>query len=262
LTTSQSETPLPGGIRHGQTVRVGDTVRKPAGPWTPTIHALLKHLSARGFPVPQPLGIDEKRREILSFIDGRASHWPWPDYLKTLDGIERVGAMLRRYHEVVADFAPASPCIWQDCESRPPIGNEIVCHGDFGPYNIIWRNSEIVGVIDWEFARPALPMRDLAWAALTAIPLRVDEGDPTIVFRPTLAEARLRLQSLLSAYGYSHRSEVIDAAIILREEMTDKITTRGTQGLEPWQALLAAGVPEGNARDNAWLIEHRNFLLT
>lgn len=30
-------------------VRIGDTVRRPAGPWTPTVHALLGHLHAAGF---------------------------------------------------------------------------------------------------------------------------------------------------------------------------------------------------------------------
>jgi len=37
-------------------VRVGNTVRRAAGPWTPTIHAFLRHLRANGFGlVPEPL---------------------------------------------------------------------------------------------------------------------------------------------------------------------------------------------------------------
>ncbi len=47
-------------------MRVGDTVRRAAGPWTPTIHALLRHLRASGLSmVPEPLGIDEQGREII-----------------------------------------------------------------------------------------------------------------------------------------------------------------------------------------------------
>src|SRR5262249_49783642 len=42
-----------------------DTVRRPAGPWTPAVHALLTHLHAAGFHgAPRPLGIDEHGREI------------------------------------------------------------------------------------------------------------------------------------------------------------------------------------------------------
>ena len=40
-------------------VRVGDTVRRPAGPWTPAVDALLRHLEDVGFPgAPRALGRD------------------------------------------------------------------------------------------------------------------------------------------------------------------------------------------------------------
>jgi hypothetical protein len=41
--------PLAGGNVSGGVVRVGDTVRRPAGFWTPAVHALLKHLHEAGF---------------------------------------------------------------------------------------------------------------------------------------------------------------------------------------------------------------------
>ncbi|MGH3171034.1 MAG: hypothetical protein ACRDN0_34865 [Trebonia sp.] len=66
-----TEIPLPGGNMNGGVVRVGDTVRRPAGPWTPAVHALLAHLHAVGFAgAPRPLGIDEHDREILTFVPG------------------------------------------------------------------------------------------------------------------------------------------------------------------------------------------------
>ena len=45
--TSQ-EIPLHGG-NVSTVVRVGDTVRRNAGPWTPSVHALLRHLEYVGF---------------------------------------------------------------------------------------------------------------------------------------------------------------------------------------------------------------------
>lgn len=52
-------------------VRVGDTVGRPAGPWTPAVHDLLHHLSAAGFAgSPRVLGVDELDREILEFVPG------------------------------------------------------------------------------------------------------------------------------------------------------------------------------------------------
>jgi hypothetical protein len=51
-----AEEQLDGGNIDGA-VRVGDTVRRAAGPWTPAVHALLAHLVAKAFPgAPRPLG--------------------------------------------------------------------------------------------------------------------------------------------------------------------------------------------------------------
>jgi hypothetical protein len=65
---TRNEIPLEGGNASGGVVRTGDTVRRPAGPWTPAVHALLGHLRAAGFPgAPRPLGLDEHGREVLTF---------------------------------------------------------------------------------------------------------------------------------------------------------------------------------------------------
>lgn len=41
--TDAEELPLGRGV--GPVFRVGDRVHRPAGPWTPTVHALLDHLT-------------------------------------------------------------------------------------------------------------------------------------------------------------------------------------------------------------------------
>ena len=33
-----------------EVVRIGDRVYRPAGPWTPAVQALLRHLEGAGFP--------------------------------------------------------------------------------------------------------------------------------------------------------------------------------------------------------------------
>src|ERR1044071_5058641 len=77
-------------------VRVGDTVRRASGPWTPTIHALLRHLRATGFAmVPEPLGIDEQGREIISLLPGAVATYPLADYVLAEATLVRVAQMLR-----------------------------------------------------------------------------------------------------------------------------------------------------------------------
>ena len=64
------EIPLAGG-NVTPVVRVGETVRRVPGPWSPAVHRLLDHLAARGVDgAPRFLGLDAQGREILSYITG------------------------------------------------------------------------------------------------------------------------------------------------------------------------------------------------
>jgi hypothetical protein len=66
-----TEHPLGGGNVAAGIVRVGDTVRKPAGYWTPAVEALLSHLWRRGFTgAPRPLGRDVEGRQVLEYVPG------------------------------------------------------------------------------------------------------------------------------------------------------------------------------------------------
>ena len=64
------------------------------------------------------------------------------------------GATMR----AVADFTPPSPPVWRHGPQAIGAG-EIVLHGDFGPHNLIWSPVELVGVIDFELARPGVPRK-------------------------------------------------------------------------------------------------------
>ena len=56
----------------GGAVRIGDTIRRPTGPWTPAVHALLEHLLEQGLrAVPRAHGYDARGREILDYLPGR-----------------------------------------------------------------------------------------------------------------------------------------------------------------------------------------------
>ena len=46
-----------------------------------------------------------------------------------------------------------------------------IVHGDWAPNNVVWRDGAIVGVIDWDLARPGDPLDDLAFAAWLWAPL-------------------------------------------------------------------------------------------
>ena len=78
----QVEIPLAGGDVTEGVVRVGDTVRRPVGPHSPLVHALLAHLESIGFEgAPRFLGIDEAGREVLSYVDGEVAGRPRPPWI-------------------------------------------------------------------------------------------------------------------------------------------------------------------------------------
>lgn len=204
--TEVSERPLPGG-NIGGAVRAGDTVRRSTGPWTPAVHALLRHLESAGFAEsPRVLGLDERDREVLTFIEGETvgDTWPWPSWTRDDDLLVQAGQLLRRYHEAVSSFRPEGNLRWRFASGSLPPG-QIVCHNDAGVHNVVVRGGRIVGLIDWDVAGPDEPSADLAFAAWSWVPLH----DPSLLpahgwTEPPDQHRRLRL--LLDAYGLDDRT--------------------------------------------------------
>ena len=97
---------------HRRVVRVGDTVRRPVHPWSPTIHEVLRHLEAVGFPyAPRLLGIDADGREVLTYIEGESGGAAWSRVVGDA-GLVAMARLLRDYHDAVRDFRPAAVAGW------------------------------------------------------------------------------------------------------------------------------------------------------
>ncbi len=62
------ETRLAGGATNDGVFRVGDTVRRPG---SPLMREVLRHLEQAGFDAaPRWLGVDDRGRDVLTWIDG------------------------------------------------------------------------------------------------------------------------------------------------------------------------------------------------
>jgi Ser/Thr protein kinase RdoA (MazF antagonist) len=248
---TQSGEPLAGGLVEGRVVRVGQTVRREAGPWTPTHQALLAHLQNKGFAAPVPLGLDDQGREVASWLPGRASNWPWPPALLATEGARAVGALLRAYHAAVADFAPRAPAVWRHGPQPIALG-EIALHGDFGPHNLIWSPDELVGVIDFELARPGRPIEDAGFSVVRVAQLRPDPATRPPGF-DTPPDRRVRLEAFAAGYGAAC-SDLVAAALQAQHDEIDRIARLGGAGLEPWATFRRRGL-EATAREELNWIE-------
>jgi len=247
---TQTGQPLAGGLVEGRVVRLGETVRREAGAWTPTHQALLAHLQNKGFPAPVPLGLDEAGREVVSWLPGRAANWPWPPALLATQGARQVGALLRRYHGAVAGFAPPSPAIWRHGAEAVSAG-QIVLHGDFGPHNLIWSGGRVSGVIDFELARPGDAMEDTGFAVVRAAQLRPDEQTrpPGFAAPPDRAA---RLAAFAEGYGCA-RDDLVRAARQAQRDEIDRIERFGAAGLEPWSTFRRRGIDDLARQELAWI---------
>ncbi|WP_153506174.1 NUDIX domain-containing protein [Cumulibacter manganitolerans] len=227
-------TPLPGGATGGA-VRIGDTVRRPTGPWTPAVHAVLTHLR-RVAQTPDVLGDDARGREVLSYIPG-ATIRPDTDDLTDAQ-IASCGRVLREIHDALATFRPEGELTWRYGTRRLDDG-EVVCHNDPGAYNWAFRGDEAVGLFDWDMAGPGDPLDDLAFLAWTSVPLYRDIQPARIAHR---------LAVLAAAYGTYSPVVLLDAARRRMRVACERIAAGIDRG-DPGMANLAKVGEPARTRD-------------
>jgi phosphotransferase family enzyme len=232
------EETLPGGRTTGA-VRIGETIRKPAQPWSATVQAVLGHLESVGFAgAPRARGFDEHGREILTYLPGRTvgEHLPWPEWIYSDSALTQVGRWLRRLHDTTADFVPPAGATW--LSGRPWRPGLIIGHQDVAPYNAVWNDDGLIGFVDWDTAAPSTRELDLAFAALTWVPLHARDVVARQGFRAFDDRPR-RLHVLLDAYDYGSDRAGFGAAVAARARVNAAAIHRLAAGGEAiYQALL------------------------
>ena len=220
---------LAGGNVAAGVVRVGGTVRKPAGFWTPAVEALLAHLSERGFDgAPRALGRDERGRQVLEYVPG-----PMAQDQPLLDaaGLYRVGRLIRDLHDASAGFEPPPGARWN--VAIAPDREELICHHDLAPWNLVLGPDRWV-FIDWDGAGPGSRLWDLAYAVKGFVPLE-DGGDP--------AADGPRLRALADGYGLDlEQRERLPPLIEAHARGMAGLLEHGARtGTQPWARLYAEG---------------------
>jgi hypothetical protein len=234
--------------------RVGDTVRRRAGAWTPAVHALLRYLESVGFEAPRVRGMDEQGREILEYIDG-AAHPGWPepapDWVTDDDHLAAGARLLRQYHDLVEGFARPAGAKWRFVAPTAP---EIICHNDWAPWNALFRGRRLAVMLDWDMAGPGTRLWDVANTAYCWVPLRSGSG------KFAIGERARRLRRFCDAYGLSDRASVLD---VMKERtlfVGRFVAEQARAGDKGFTKLADWDVPARMQRDAAYLDEHRAVL--
>jgi Ser/Thr protein kinase RdoA (MazF antagonist) len=260
MTSPEDAVLLEGG---GRTLvhRRGNTVIRNAGPWTPTVHALLRHLEAAGFgaaPRPVGSGFDADGRETLTYIEGEFTQpGPW-----SLDGAAALGTLLRDLHRATGSFRPPAGARWMPWHGRDLGGpGTVIGHCDVAPWNIVARGGLPVALIDWEVAGPVDPLTELAQLCWLNAKLH-DDIVAEIEGLPSVADRARQLAAIVDAYGLSapQRRGFFDRIVEFVVSDTAAEADQAAVMPELTAHPVALWAMAWRARSAAWLLRNRRPL--
>ena len=248
------ERPFVGG-NVSDAVRVGDTVHRRAGPHSPAVHALLRHVVNAGLLAPCPIGFDEHGREVLTYLEGRTEvGWPTPqpEWVYSSECLRGAARLLRQFHDISATFVPPEDAQWRVIA---PTRHEVICHNDWSPHNAIFREGIPVGMLDWDQAGPGSRAWDVARSAYSWIPLYPSDR------RFGLPERATRLRQWCDAYGDIAPGEALETLIAALPFHATNLEQRFAAGDTSYAKLIGWNVPDRLRREAVVLEEQRAELL-
>ena len=235
-------------------VRVGDTVRRTAGRWTPAVHALLRYLEDVGFEgSPRVLGFDDQGREVLTYLPSDASA-PWSDV-----ALAGTGRLLRRLHDALAGFVPPADAVWRCPPSARRADSGPIGHNDLCTDNTVYANGVPYGFIDWDMAGPAPPLHDIALTAMNFTPLASGRFQPPGC--PPTAKRAARFRVFCDAYGIEDGLALLDAVEEFQRDALLDMLEHGRHGISPYRIFLGNGQDRVVRRNLEWLRDNRHELV-
>jgi hypothetical protein len=248
-------TPLVGGLANaGKVVRIGDTVRRPASANRAAVHALLDHLERVGFDgAPRVLGVDERDRSVLTYVEGDVAVPPYPAWSASAELLVSVAELQRLFHDAVRSFVAPPDAAWTTALTpRVPNAGAMVGHNDLCLENVVCRDGRAIAFIDFDFAAPVEPLWDVAIALRHWAPLKHPDD---------LDEARAgvdqvaRFGAYCDVYGVpeASRRRVVRLGLRFLDLAYATMKARADAGLPAYVDAWANGYGGQNRRARTWV---------
>lgn len=208
------------GGNSNRVIKDGGTVVRDTGAWSPFVHALLRYLTAAGFsesPVVLEVGENQER---LSFINGEVGHYPLKPYMQTDAMLVEVAQFLRRFHDLTQHFVIPPDAVFQQVFNSQT--HEVICHNDFAPYNCVFKDGHLVGLIDFDVASPGTRLWDIAYAVYRYAPLTNPGHTRDCGWQP-VPDRATRLRLFCDAYGLENPLELIPTVLKRLEFLVERM---------------------------------------
>lgn len=258
-------------LLHGGNVnevtRIGNTVHRTTD-WNPFVHKLLRHLEKQDFEgAPKFIGIDDKGREILSFIPGEVPGNHYPDfkpYIWSDRSLIKCAELLRHYHDAVQGFEISSfrPSIENENLVIKGYEDEVICHNDAALYNIVFKDESPIALIDFDLAAPGPRIWDIVYMLYTSVPLASFAIDYTtgksIKYDAELhaADRRRRISLFFKSYGISQPNDIKSWTIRRIKTLCNTLTQGAAQGNKAYQKMIEEGHVSHYEKEIIFLQEH------
>lgn len=256
LATMDDAEELQGGLNLVR--RVGSTVIRPAGDHTPSVHRLLRHVRAHGFQhAPEPLALDVvAETETLSFMPGEVGQYPLPEAFRTDETLVAAARLLRAYHAATVGFEITERDIWY-LPTREPA--EVICHGDFAPYNCALAEDGKLSMFDFDTAHPGPRLADIGYAAYRWVPLTDPSNNDGF---GDLDEQRRRFRLFCDTYGDGDLAAVLDHAAQRLTELVDLMRRSAGEGHAAFASHVAEGHDQRYLNDIAHIRDNADHLAS
>ncbi len=170
-----------------------------------------------------------------------------------------IGDLLRRFHRAASGFVAPPDARWQG-GFTPGCVPSVVCHNDPVVGNVVFSGERAIALINFDFAGPYDPLRDLAIAAQHWVPLADPED---LIGASTSWSPSERLLGMADSYALARENlgRLLDLVDAYLERGREGVRTRVEAGQERFIAYWEAGLGDRLARALGWVRAERDALV-
>ncbi|MCJ8312763.1 MAG: aminoglycoside phosphotransferase family protein [Saccharospirillaceae bacterium] len=247
------------GGREGKIHKMDNKVFRPSNSWTKAVHDFLNFMHSQNLEfVPKVLSLNESL-ECVSFMPGEVYNYPLPSFFLSDDMLISASSLLKNFHKYGHMYIKQlnGHEQWMLPIQQPV---EVMCHGDFAPYNVTIQNNKASGIIDFDTLKPGPIMSDIAYAIYRWVPFtNPNNPDSYSDLKGQIKRANVFMHN----YGLSksQRGSLVDFMIKRLEDLVNYMRVEAANGNLDFQANIEAGHMQLYIDDIAYFKNNRDVIM-